>query len=262
MIFSPKSFPVELRSIVDKDHWQEKGVGHRGRLRDRFQQKGLDSFSDAEVLELLLSFGTPRSDCKEPARLALKHFGSLPSVLEASSLDLLEIKGIGPKNSFAVHFVQAVARRYLKERLRGKRYLHSSDQVREYLLHSMRGLKKEIFTVIFLDSSHAVIDSEIVAEGTINFNTVYPRELLRLALDHNAAALIVAHNHPSGSLQPSTQDKHLTRTLFLVASFMNINLLDHLIIGDGSFSFADHGLMDEIKEQCKNLMNGISSPGI
>jgi DNA repair protein RadC len=239
-----------------KDDWQEKGAGHRGRLRDRFQQKGLDSFSDAEVLELLLSFGTPRSDCKEPARLALKHFGSLSSVLEASSLDLLEIQGIGPKNSFAVHFVQAVARRYLKERLRGKRYLHSSDQVREYLLHSMRGLKKEIFTVIFLDSSHAVIDSEIIAEGTINTNTIYPRELLRRALDRNAAALIVAHNHPSGSLQPSRQDKHLTRTLFLVASFMDIHLLDHLIIGDGSFSFADHGLMDEIKEECRNIMNG------
>jgi DNA repair protein RadC len=242
---------------VDKNRWQEKGAGHRGRLRDRFQQKGLDSMSDAEVLELLLSFGTPRSDCKEPARLALEHFGSFSSVLEASSLDLSKIPGIGPKNSFAIHFVQAVARRYLKERLRGKRYLHSSDQVKEYLLHSMRGLKKEVFTVIFLDSSHAVIDSETISEGTINNTTVYPRELLLRALNHNSAALIVAHNHPSGSLQPSKQDRHLTRTLFLAASFLDIHLLDHLIIGDGSFSFADHGLMDEIKEDCKTIMNGI-----
>jgi DNA repair protein RadC len=243
---------------VDKEQWQEKGAGHRGRLRDRFQQKGLDGFSDAEVLELLLSFGTPRSDCKAPARSALEYFGSFSSVLEASSLDLLKIPGIGPKNSFAVHFVQAVARRYLKERLRGKRYLHSSDQVKEYLLHSMRGLKKEIFTVIFLDSSHAVIDSETLSEGTINNTTVYPRELLLRALNHNAAALIVAHNHPSGSLQPSKQDKYLTRTLFLASSFLDIHLLDHLIIGDGSFSFADHGLMDEIKEDCQALMNGVS----
>jgi DNA repair protein RadC len=242
---------------VDKNQWQEKGAGHRGRLRDRFQQKGLDSFSDAEVLELLLSFGTPRSDCKESARSALEHFGSFSSVLEASSLDLLKIQGIGPKNSFAIHFVQAVARRYLKERLRGKRYLHSSDQVKEYLLHSMRGLKKEIFTVIFLDSSHAVIDSETISEGTINNTTVYPRELILRALNHNSAALIVAHNHPSGSLQPSSQDKHLTRTLFLAASFLDIHLLDHLIIGDGSFSFADHGLMDEIKEDCKTIINGV-----
>ena len=242
---------------MDKDQWQEKGVGHRGRLRDRFQEKGLDSLSDTEVLELLLSFGTPRSDCKEQARSALRHFGSLSSVMEASSQDLLQVKGIGPKNCFAVHFVQAVARRYLKQRLRGKRYLHSSEQVKEYLLHSMRGLKKEIFTVIFLDSSHAVIDSEIISEGTLNNTAVYPRELVVRALDHNAAALIVAHNHPSGSLQPSQQDKHLTCSLFLVAAFLDIHLLDHLIIGDGSFSFADNGLMDEIKEECNIIMKGI-----
>jgi len=238
---------------VDKDHWQEKGKGHRGRLRDRFQEKGLDSLNDAEVLELLLSFGTPRSDCKEQAREALDRFGSFSSVLEASSADLQLIEGIGPKNSFAVHFVQAVSRRYLKERLRGKRYLHSSEQVREYLLHSMRGLKKEIFTVIFLDSSHAVIDSEILTEGTLASTTVYPRELVIKALHHNAAALIVAHNHPSGSLKPSLQDRNLTRSLYLVAHYLDIRILDHLIIGDGFFSFADHGLMDQIREECSTL---------
>jgi len=238
---------------VDKDHWQEKGKGHRGRLRDRFQEKGLDSLNDAEVLELLLSFGTPRSDCKEQTRAALDRFGSFSSVLEASSADLQLIEGIGPKNSFAVHFVQAVSRRYLKERLRGKRYLHSSEQVREYLLHSMRGLKKEIFTVIFLDSSHAVIDSEILTEGTLASTTVYPRELVIKALHHNAAALIVAHNHPSGSLKPSLQDRNLTRSLYLVAHYLDIRILDHLIIGDGFFSFADHGLMDQIREECSTL---------
>ena len=238
---------------MDKDHWQEKGKGHRGRLRDRFQEKGLDSLNDAEVLELLLSFGTPRSDCKEQARAALDRFGSFSSVLEASSADLQLIEGIGPKNSFAVHFVQAVSRRYLKERLRGKRYLHSSEQVREYLLHSMRGLKKEIFTVIFLDSSHAIIDSEILTEGTLASTTVYPRELVIKALHHNAAALIVAHNHPSGSLKPSLQDRNLTRSLYLVAHYLDIRILDHLIIGDGFFSFADHGLMDQIREECSTL---------
>jgi DNA repair protein RadC len=242
---------------VDKEQWQQKGAGHRGRLRDRFLQKGLESLSDTEVLELLLSFGTPRSDCKDAARAALEHFGSFAAVLEASSADLQHIGGIGPKNSFAVHFVQSVARRYLKERLRGKRYLHSSEQVRDYLLHSMRGLKKEVFTVIFLDSSHAVIDSEVIAEGTLQATTVYPRELLIRALKHNSAALVVAHNHPSGSLQPSRQDRILTRTLFLAASLLDIHLLDHLIIGDGCYSFADQGLMDEIKEECRNIMNVI-----
>ena len=238
---------------MDKDEWQKKGEGHRQRLRDRFLDRGLDGFSDTEVLELLLTFGTPRSDCKEAARQALAEFGSFAAVFEASIPALQKIPGIGPKNSFAIHFVQGVARRYLKERLQGKRYLHSSAEVRDYLLHSMRGLKKEVFTVIYLDSSHAIIDSEIIAEGTINVNTVYPRELMSRALEQNAAALIVAHNHPSGSLDPSPQDRHLTRTLCLLCSLMQIQLLDHLIIGDGSYSFADHGLMTDIHQECREL---------
>lgn len=248
---------------MEKTDWQKKGAGHRSRLRDRFLKGGLDGFSDAEVLELLLSFGTPRTDCKVPARQALDRFGSLAAVFEAGSSELLEVDGIGPKNSFAVRFVRAVASRYLKERLRGKRYLHSSDQVRDFLLHSMRGLKKEIFVAIFLDSSHAIIDSETIAEGTLANTAVYPRELLLRSLYHNAAALIVAHNHPSGEISPSRQDRHLTKTLYLAASFLDINLLDHLIIGEDTFSFADHGLMDEIKRQCFETMSKIdgAAPG-
>ncbi len=245
---------------MDKEGWQKKGEGHRQRLRDRFLERGLDGFSDAEILELLLSFGTPRSDCKEPARAALKQFGSLAAVLEEPLGGLQEIKGIGPKNGFAVHFIQAVAGRYLKDRLREKRYLHSSSEVRDYLLHSLRGLKKEVLTVIYLDSSHAILDSETVAEGSINVNTVYPRELVKKALDRNAAALIIAHNHPSGSLEPSAQDMQLTRTLCLLGSLMQIQVLDHIIIGNGSYSFADHGLMTDISEQCRVTMESLHQP--
>lgn len=239
---------------MDKEDWQKKGAGHRERLRDRFLERGLDGFADAEILELLLSFGTPRSDCKGAARAALDQFGSLAAVLEEPLAGLQAIKGIGPKNGFAVHFIQAVARRYLKDRLREKRYLHSSSEVRDYLLHSLRGLKKEVLTVIYLDSSHAILDSETVAEGSINVNTVYPRELVKKALDKNAAALIIAHNHPSGALDPSPQDMQLTRTLCLLGSMMQIQILDHIIIGDGSYSFADHGLMAELTEQCRETM--------
>ena len=242
---------------MDKEEWQKKGEGHRQRLRDRFLERGLDGFSDAEILELLLSFGTPRSDCKEPARAALDRFGSLAAVLEEPLGGLQQIKGIGPKNGFGVHFIQAVARRYLKDRLREKRYLHSSSEVRDYLLHSLRGLKKEVLTVIYLDSSHAILDSETVAEGSINVNTVYPRELVKKALDKNAAALIIAHNHPSGSLDPSAQDMQLTRTLCLLGSLMQIRILDHIIIGNGSYSFADHGLMTDINEQCRGTMESL-----
>lgn len=242
---------------MDKEQWQQKGEGHRGRLRDRFLEKGLDGFSDVEVLELLLTFGTPRSDCKESARQLLSTFGTLAAVLEAPIKSLQEVQCVGPKNSFALHFVQSVARRYLRQRLHGKRYLHSSQEVTDYLQHAMRGLKKEVFTAIFLDSSHAIIDSEIIAEGTLNVNTVYPRELIAKAMGHHAAALIVAHNHPSGSLQPSPQDLHLTRTLYMICSWMQIQLLDHLIIGEGFFSFADHGILAQIKQDCSSVLDSL-----
>ncbi len=246
---------------MDKEDWQKKGAGHRQRLRDRFLERGLGGFSDDEILELLLSFGTPRSDCKEAARAALQRFGSLAAVLEERPVALQQIKGIGPKNGFAIHFIQAVARRYLKDRLKEKRYLHSSVEVRDYLLHSMRGLKREVLTVIYLDSSHAIIDSEIVAEGSINVNTVYPRELIRRAMEQNAAALIIAHNHPSGSLEPSPQDMQLTRTLCLLGSLMQLQILDHIIIGDGSYSMADHGIMTELGQQCRSTMEALHDGG-
>jgi DNA repair protein RadC len=239
---------------VDKKEWQNKGAGHRGRLRERFLASGIQGFSDTEILELLLSFGTPRSDCKEAARGLLTQYGSFAKVLDAPASSLLNIKGIGPKNSFAIQFIQAVASHYLKDRIRGKRYLHSSREVADYLIHSMRGLKIEVLTVLFLDSSHAIIDSEIVAEGTLNVNTIYPREIIKRSMDYHAAAIILAHNHPSGSLVPSTQDIKLTKTLFLLCNCMQIQLLDHLIIGDGTFSFADEGLMGSIREKCQKTL--------
>lgn len=245
---------------MDKKAWQEKGRGHRARLRERFLERGIASLSDAEVLELLLSFGTPRSDCKGPARAALQRLGSLAAVLEAPVALLGEIKGIGPKNGMAVHFVQAVASRYLRDRLKKKHYLHASQEVRDYLVHAMRGLKREVLTVIYLDSAHAILDSETVAEGSINVNTVYPRELVKQALAHNAAALIIAHNHPSGALSPSPQDLQLTKTLCLLGGLMQIQILDHIIIGAGSYSFADHGIMTDIRRQCRETMDVLQHP--
>ncbi len=242
---------------MEKEDWQKKGAGHRQRLKDKFQQQGIEAFSDSEVLELLLILGTPRKDCKVQARALLKHFGSLANVLEASSDALQKIKGVGPNNSFAIHFLHAVARRYLKHRLQEKQYLHSSKQVAEYLIHSMRDLQHEAFTAIFLDAGHAIIDTQVMARGTVSSNTIYPRELVKQALQYNAAAMVVAHNHPSGNLEPSPQDLHLTRTLYLACSFMNITLLDHLIIGhsERTYSFADHGRMASIGKECSRMLD-------
>lgn len=152
-----------------------------------------------------------------------------------------------------------VARRYLKQRITGKHYLRSAREVADYLIHSMRGLPHEVLTVIFLDASHAIITSEVVAEGTVNVNTIYPRELIKAALRVNASALVLAHNHPSGSLTPSAQDTSLTKTLYLLGSFLQITLLDHLIVGAGDkvFSFAEEGLMAAIRSQCSNILGSL-----
>jgi DNA repair protein RadC len=232
---------------VDKN----RNAGHRQRLRDKFHERGIDALTDSEVLELLLTIGTPRRDCKDIARAALRKFGSLPGVLEAPAAELQKVEGIGSLNSFALTFVQAVSRRFLKERLRDRQYLRSSREVANYLVHAMRDLKKEVFTVIFMDAAHAIINTEIIAEGTLTTNTIYPRELVKKALDQHAAALVIAHNHPSGSLEPSSDDLRLTRHLFAACRLVNVNLLDHLIIGESAipYSFADHGLMAEIKQQ-------------
>ncbi len=244
---------------MDKKDWQERGAGHRQRLRDKFLDQGIEAFSDSEIIELLLTFGTPRRDCKEPARAALEELGSLPAVLDAPYERLRRIRGIGPKNIFALHFIQGVARRYLKQRIKGRNYISSSREVADYLIHSMRGLSREIFTVLYLDAAHGIIDTEVLSEGTLTVNTVYPREVVKAALDRNAAALVIAHNHPSGNLRPSSQDEQLTRTLYLICSFMHIRLLDHLIIGQGDqvYSFADRGLMESIRDECRKLTSSL-----
>ncbi len=241
---------------MDKSEWQQKGEGHRQRLRDKFLEQGIEAFTDCEVIELLLTFGTPRSDCKEAARSALEQFKTLPAVLDAAPAQLQQINGIGAKNIFALQFIQGVARRYLRQRIVGKKYIHSSREVADYLLHTMRGLQHEVLTVVFLDAAHGIIDSSVVAEGTVTVNTVYPRELVKAALARNASGLVIAHNHPSGSLTPSRQDEELTRSLHMVCSFMHISLLDHLIIGAGDkvYSFADSGLMTRIRDDCRRIL--------
>ena len=241
---------------MEREEWQRRGEGHRQRLRDKFLAQGIEAFTDAEIIELLLTFGTPRSDCKEAARALLAQFGSLPAVLDAAPVQLQQVKGVGPKNTFALHFIQGVARRYLHQRVVGKEYVRSSREVADYLIHSMRGLQHEVLTVVFLDAAHAVLDATVVAEGTVTVNTIYPRELVKAALARNASALVIAHNHPSGSLTPSRQDSELTRSLYLVCSFMHLDLLDHLIIGAGDqvYSFADQGLMASIREDCRRLL--------
>jgi len=231
--------------------------GHRKRLRERFNQSGLAAFLDYEIVELMLTLGTPRSDCKPQAKEAIKRFKTLRGVLEAPPEELQKIKGIGPTHIFVIKFMQDVAREFLKEQVLDKPYCRSSREVFDYLYHSMRDLKKEVFKVLFLDSQNRVVEIEDPFEGTLNASAIYPREIIQGAVKHNAAALIFVHNHPAGNPQPSDNDKQITQDLVFAGNIMQIKVLDHIIIGENRyFSFADAGLIEEYNSDFLSLKEG------
>ncbi|MGB8951968.1 MAG: DNA repair protein RadC [Candidatus Aminicenantales bacterium] len=230
----------------EKNAVWKKGGGHRKRLRDKFLKAGLNAFLDYEVVELLLTLGTPRRDCKEQARQALKEFKSLRGVLEADERELQRIKGIGAHNIFGIKLVQEVSRRFLKDRMMSKPYCRSSMEVFDYLYHSLRDLKREKFKVLFLDPKNQIIEEKTLFEGTVDSSAVYPREIMRDALRFDASSLIFAHNHPSGDPEPSLCDREITKELVFAARIMQLKVLDHIIIGNNCyFSFADQGLIED-----------------
>jgi len=234
--------------------------GHRKRLREKFIKSGLKGFHDYEIVELLLSLGTPRKDCKQQAKEAIKKFKTLRGVLEAPPEELQQIDGIGAHSAFGIKLVQAVAREFLKEKIIDKPIYKSSQEIFDYLYHSMRDLKKELFKVIYLNSQNQIIETGDLFEGTINSSSISPREVIESAIKYNAASLIFAHNHPSGNPEPSQSDKEITRDLVYAGSIMRIRVLDHIIIGNNRyFSFAGEGLIEEYELDFLNLKVRVTS---
>ena len=187
--------------------------GHRQRLREKFLNSGLDGFHDYEIIELLLTLGTPRTDCKQPAKDALKKWGSLKAVLEAPPKELKKIKGIGDHNVFGLKLTQDVARRYLADRIVDMDYIQSSEDVLNYLRHNLRDKSQELFMVIYLNGRNQILKMETLFEGTLNTSAVYPREVVKKALENDASALVLVHNHPSGNPSPSKDDLTITKKL-------------------------------------------------
>jgi DNA repair protein RadC len=233
----------------------KKLEGHRERVRERFRKGGLSALADYEVVELLLTLGQPRRDCKPAAKEAIKRFKTLRGVLEASPEELQEVEGIGPNNSIAIRLISDVAKELLKEKTRGERFeCASPQQVHDYLKATMGGLKKEVFKVIYLDNLNHVIEDADMFKGTVNASAVWVREVIEKAVKCNAAAMIFVHNHPSGSITPSQQDRNITRDLVFAASAVNIQALDHIIIGDNKhYSLASEGLMDKYVGEFQSL---------
>lgn len=219
-------------------------AGHWERLRERFRKSGFKGFHDYEVVELLLTLGQRQGNVKPPAKAAIKKFGSLKGVLNASSEQLQEIKWLGPKNTFGLKLAREIASIYLKEKAREKPLAGSPKAVFDFLRQSLGGLPKEVFQVIYLNNANKIIEAEQLFQGTVDRSAIHPREVITAALKHNATRLIFAHNHPGGSLRPSSDDKEITGRLKNACSAVGIEVLDHIIVtGDGYFSMAEHGLI-------------------
>jgi len=232
------------------DKTPHRGTGHRGRLRERFLAGGLQGFHDYEVIELLLSLATPRKDCKANAKAALEQFGSLEAVMEASAETLVKVPGIGRRNMLGIRLVKAVAERYLKKKVVGRTAVNNSRELFDFLYHSLRDKTRECFKVVFLDAKNKILDLQTLFTGTLTASAVYPREVVKAALEKSAAALMFAHNHPSGEPEPSSDDVEITRQLIFACRVMGITVHEHIIIGANRYySFADEGHMARLNRE-------------
>lgn len=213
----------------------QNNQGHRGRLRERFLTSGLDGFLDYEIVELLLTLGTPRKDCKNLAKDAIGRFKGLVGVLNASTEELQQINGIGPSNAYAVLLFKALLKRYKKEKIQPDLLLNSPQTIFEYLREKIGGEHKEFFILLCLDIHNHLIEST-VSTGTLNASIVHPREVFHQAILNHASHVIIAHNHPSGDPTPSDEDITTTSRLVEAGKILGISVVDHMIITSDNYT--------------------------
>jgi len=237
---------MKLKSLpkIERPREKYKGAGHRKRLRDRFLQSGLNGFLDYEIVELLLTLGTPRKDCKQMAKETIERFKGLRGVLDASLEELQHIKGIGPSNAFGIKLFQAISERYAREKIPPKISLNSLRAVVNYLREKLSRENKEHFVILLLGLHNNLLSVKDISIGTLNSSLVHPREVFEPAVKNLAAHIIVAHNHPSGDSMPSKEDVEITKDLVATGRVLGIEVLDHIIITKLQyFSFKEKGLI-------------------
>lgn len=206
-------------------------AGHRERLRARFLNSGADSLADYELLELLLFTIVPRRDTKPIAKALLRRFGSFSEALGAPPARLEEIEGLGPTSIANLKIILAAAQRIGRDAVHERPLLGSWTHVIDYCKAQMAYEDKEQFRILFLDKKNRLIADEVQQIGTVDHTPVYPREVIRRALEHSATAMILLHNHPSGDPQPSSADIQMTRQIADIAAPLGISVHDHIIIG-------------------------------
>jgi DNA repair protein RadC len=218
---------------AEKPHYH----GHRERLRERFRSAGPDALSDYELLEMVLFTAQPRGDMKPAAKDLLKRFGSFAEVVHAPEHLLREVDGIGEASATQLKLIAAAASRIAKGQLKQRTLLSSWNDVIDYCRTSMAFADKEQFRILFLDKRNQLIADEVQQTGTVDHTPVYPREVMRRALELSATAIVLVHNHPSGDPTPSTQDIKMTLDIIAVAKSLGVAVHDHIIVGrDGHAS--------------------------
>jgi|SRR5665213_997888 len=219
-------------------------AGHRERLRARFLKSGATSLPDYELLELTLFAAIPRRDTKPLAKRLLARFGNYAEVIAASRQRLMEVEGVGDAVVNQIKIVEAAAARLTQAQVIGKPALSSWSALIDYCMATMARAPAEEFRVLYLDRKNVLIADEIQAKGTVDHAPVYPREIIKRALEHGASALILAHNHPSGDPTPSKADIAMTQEIAQAAKALKITIHDHLVIGRGGHaSFKSLGLL-------------------
>ena len=215
------------------------------RPREKLLRQGASSLSDAELLAIFLRTGMAGVSAVDLARGLLGHFGSLQALFQASQPSFCEIKGLGPAKFAQLQAVLEMSRRYLYEELGHKAVLTSAKEVKQFLALKMQGYEQEVFACLFLDTQHQLLRFEEMFRGTVNQAPVFPREIAKQALRYNAAAIILAHNHPSGVAEPSQADKRITENIVNSLKLLDISVLDHFVVGGSGevYSFAEHGLL-------------------
>lgn len=219
-------------------------AGHRDRLRERFLNTGPEALADYELLELVLFMALPRRDTKPIAKALLERFGSFAGVISADPRRLDEVKGMGRSGVIGIKAIQAAALKFMQDEIMDKPILSSWDQLLTYCKAAMAYGDTERFRILFLNNKNILIADEVQQRGTVDHTPVYPREVVKRALELGATALIMVHNHPSGDPTPSKADIDMTRQVAEAASKLRITVHDHIIIGrTGHASFKSLGLL-------------------
>jgi DNA repair protein RadC len=205
------------------------------RPREKLLKNGPTNLSDAELLAIFIRTGTKGRTAIDLARTLLNHFGGIRNLLDASEEQICKFSGLGLAKYAELQATLEISRRHLEEQLISTNVISNAETAYLYLTAKLRGYRHEVFACLFLDNQNQVIHYEELFHGTVNNTTVYPREIVKKALRHNASAVIFAHNHTSGVPKPSPQDKQLTKVLTKILQPLDIKVLDHIIIGDNSY---------------------------